>query len=196
MDAQCRTSTVVLTADQRKHLIQALVLVMEQKPRAVFATMIQFGFRGLENYADADLISAAVEAGLGITLADVGLDESGSPLMEDWMKALAPGGEVFWRDPEEEAVIERILAVNAEGISPDEDLVFRENWDGLPEHHKIELAEQAGETWPLSTGVYTISEIKTESGKIESFNTIIVIRNFEGSEAEVFAHELRNGSRA
>lgn len=141
---------------------------------------------------DRDPAPGSVEAGLGITLADVALDESGSTLMEDWMKALAPGEEVFWQDPEEEAVIERILAVNAEGISPEEYVVLREDWDHLLEHHKIELANQAGETWPRSSGVYTISEIRSESGKIESFDTIVVIRNFDGFEAEVFARELRS----
>lgn len=196
MDTLFHTLAVVLTAEQRKILIRSLVLIKEQKPHAMFGKMLQFGFRGFENYTDAELITAAVEEHLGITLADVGLDETGSPLMQDWMKALRPGDEVFWKDPEEEATIERILAANADAPVEQAETLFREAWDRLPECHKIELAEQAGETWPLSTGVYTIAEIRSESGAIDSFDTVVVIRNFEGSEAEVFAHELRGSSSA
>lgn len=41
----------------------------------------------------------------------------------------------------------------------------------------------------LSTGLYTVRQIHSESGTVESFDTILLLAH-EGSLAEVFAHEL------
>lgn len=42
----------------------------------------------------------------------------------------------------------------------------------------------------LSSGVYYISEIVTETGQVTDYDDMIVIRNAAGSSAEVYASEL------
>ena len=43
----------------------------------------------------------------------------------------------------------------------------------------------------ISSGPYTVLEIRSESGEVDFPDTLISIRNAAGSQAEVFAHELR-----
>ena len=43
----------------------------------------------------------------------------------------------------------------------------------------------------ISSGPYTVFEIRSESGEVDFPDTLISIRNAAGSQAEVFAHELR-----
>jgi hypothetical protein len=42
----------------------------------------------------------------------------------------------------------------------------------------------------ISSGFYEVVSILSESGTVESEDTILFIKNKSGSEAEVFAHEL------
>ena len=43
----------------------------------------------------------------------------------------------------------------------------------------------------VSSGVYFVTEVLTETGQVTDFDDMLVIRNTEGSHAEVFASELR-----
>ena len=43
----------------------------------------------------------------------------------------------------------------------------------------------------IFSGPYTVFEIRSESGEVDFPDTLISIRNAAGSQAEVFAHELR-----
>lgn len=174
----------LLSDDQRQSLLRDLVndrMDLISRSRCLFRQVIEEGIKGFNDFTDAELIKAAVDAGLGISLADAGFDEAGSPLLSDWLMNLLPGAEVYWVDPADLDVIGNTMAFHD---------LSSEFWDSLSDAQKAELAREAGETWSGSSGLYTIALINTESGKIESLDSIVMLKNEAGSRAEVLPREL------
>lgn len=174
----------LLSEELRKALLKDIVrdrMDLISRSKCLFRQVIEEGIKGFKDFTDAELIKAAVDAGLGISLADAGFDETGNPLLSDWLMSLLPGSEVYWVDPADLDAIGNTMAFHD---------LSSEFWCTLSVDQKAELAREAGENWPGSSGLYTIVLINTESGKIESRDSVVVLKNEAGSEAEVFAHEL------
>jgi len=174
----------LLPYEQRQSLLRALVndrMDLISRSKCLFRQVIEEGIKGFNDFTDTELVKAAVDAGLGISLADAGFDETGNPLLSDWLLSLLPGSEVYWVDPADLDVIGNTMAFHD---------LSSEFWESLSDAQKTELAREAGETWPGSSGLYTIALINTESGKIESLDSIVVLKNEAGSRAEVLPREL------
>lgn len=173
-----------LSPEQRSTLFKGLVndrvLLLTTSTGYAEQVVIE-GIKGFNDHSDPELIKAAVDAELTFSLGMAFLDEHGIPLPADESLALVPNDEMFWKDPAEVDVLKNILEFHD---------ISRIFWDGLLEHQKSELAFEAGEVWSGSSGIYQVVKVNTESGKVETRDSVLMLRNDAGSEAEVFAHEL------
>lgn len=146
------------------------------------------GLASLEAMSDTALLLEAYRAGLPITLADAGFDKLADATQnrlikhDDWYASLCVGSSVYWVDPEEEAARNTILEYH------DMSLEF---WDSLSLDAMTELAREAGMSWPFSSGIYRIAMIASDSGVIESNDSIVMLMNEDGSLVEAHPSELR-----
>lgn len=185
-------SAKFLAPEQRAILFNALVndqvyLLITSSSRC--EQIVKEGVKGLNEYSDEDLLKAAVASGLGISLAGAGFErladtvfgDKGKPLFDGWLAGLHSGDEVIWTDPAEAPMLDAILEFHD---------LSREFWDSLTLEQKEQVAIEAGETWPSSSGTYRVLLVVTQSGQVESRDSVLVLKNEAGLRVEVLAHEL------
>lgn len=72
-----------LSIEHHDILLRALIsdrIDVLMTSREYLEDVVKTGLKGFNVYSDAELIKAAVDADLGVTLADIGLDETGNPI--------------------------------------------------------------------------------------------------------------------